>query len=118
MHGVAHQTHALVGVKALHRLHQADIALLNQVAVWQAITQVLAGDRHHQAQVRHHQLAGGLQVVVVAQAARGLLLFVQREQRQAVDRGNISIQVAQGRHQRPWVRNSDLATGNGGNGGK
>jgi hypothetical protein len=64
---VAHQAHALVGVEALDGLHQADVAFLDQVAVRQAVAQVLARDRHHQAQVRQHQPAGGFQVVPVAQ---------------------------------------------------
>ena len=56
---VAHQTHALVRVKALNGLHQADITLLDQVAVWQTVAQVLARHRHYQTQVREHQLTGG-----------------------------------------------------------
>ena len=59
---VAHQAHALLGVEALDGLHQADIAFLDQVALRQAVAQVLARDRHHQAQVRQHQPPGGLQV--------------------------------------------------------
>ena len=51
VHGVADQTHALVGVKPLHGFHQAHVAFLNQIAVRQAVTQVLAGDGYHQAQV-------------------------------------------------------------------
>jgi hypothetical protein len=63
VHGVAHQAHALVGVEALHGLHQADVAFLDQVAVRQAVAQVLAGNGHHEAQVRQHQRAGGFEVV-------------------------------------------------------
>ena len=42
MHGVTHQAHALVRIEPFDRLHQADIAFLNQVAMWQAVTQVFA----------------------------------------------------------------------------
>ena len=42
VHGIAHQAHPLVGVKAFDGLHQAQIAFLDQVTVGQAITQVLA----------------------------------------------------------------------------
>ena len=102
VHRVAHQTHALIGVKALDRLHEADVAFLDQVAVGQAVTQVLAGDGHHQAQVGHHQLTGSLDVVVIAQAARGALLLFEGEQRHAVDRRNVGVQVAQrGQRERP-----------------
>jgi hypothetical protein len=93
----------------------AYVAFLDQVAMGQAVAQVLARDRHDEAQVGHHQLAGGVQVVVVAQAAGGLLLLLQREQRQAVDRGNVGVQVAQGRHERPRIRHGDRAGGGGGN---
>ena len=79
---VADQPHALVGVEALDRLHQADVAFLDQVAVRQAVAEVLARDRDHQAQVRQHQPAGGGEVAVVAQAARelGLLLLGQERE--------------------------------------
>ena len=40
--GIAHQPHALLRVKAFDGFHQADIAFLNQVALWQPITHVLA----------------------------------------------------------------------------
>ena len=37
VHGIAHQAHPLVGIKALDGFHQADIAFLDQVAMGQAI---------------------------------------------------------------------------------
>ena len=60
VHGVADQTHALVGVKTFDGFHQANIAFLNQIAVGQAITQVFAGNGNHQAQMRQHQLFSGV----------------------------------------------------------
>ena len=95
VNGIADQAHTLVRVEALDGLHQAHVAFLDQVAVRQAITQVLAGNRDDQAQVRHHQPSGGFQVVVVAQAARRFLLVLQGEQRHAVDRRDVGVQVAQ-----------------------
>ena len=86
MQRVAHQAHALVRVKALDRLHQAHIAFLDQVAVGQAVANVLARHRDHQAQVREHQLSRCFQVVVVAELAGKALLFFQREHGQAVGR--------------------------------
>ena len=49
--GIAYQPHALVRVKAFDRFHQANVSLLNQVAMRQAIAQVLARCGHHQPQV-------------------------------------------------------------------
>ena len=48
------EPHAALGVEALHRLHQADVAFLDQVGLRQTVAHVVAGDGHHQAQVRHH----------------------------------------------------------------
>src|SRR3546814_6716728 len=51
---------ATFGIEALDGFHQADIAFLDEVGMGQAVAQVLAGHRHHQAQVRQHQFAGGV----------------------------------------------------------
>ena len=104
---VAHQTHALIGVEALDGLHQAHITFLDQVAVRQAVTQVLARHRHHQAQVREHQLARGFEVVVGFELASGLLLFFEGEHRHAVDRRNVGVEVAERGHDRPGVAQRD-----------
>jgi len=91
VHGVGHQTNALFGVKSLDRLHEADVALLDQIGLRQAIAQVLPGNGHHQTQVGEDQLPGGIQVVLIPQAFGAVLLLLQREQGKAVDRGDVSI---------------------------
>jgi len=40
--GEGHQTHAVLRVETLHRLHQADVAFLDQIRVWQAIPEIAA----------------------------------------------------------------------------
>jgi hypothetical protein len=100
---VADQAHALVGVEALDGLHQADVALLDQVGVRQAVAQVLARGGNHQPQVRQHQLSGGFDVAGVAQLARKALLFLLRQHRQAVDGRDVGVQVAQGRYDCPRI---------------
>ena len=62
------EAHAARRVEALDRLHQADVALLDQVGVRQAVAEVAARDRDDQTQVRQHQLARGIKIVVLAQA--------------------------------------------------
>ena len=52
VHRERHQAHALVGVETLDRLHQADVAFLDQVADLQAVAVVAARDVHDEAQVR------------------------------------------------------------------
>ena len=46
------------------------VAFLDQVGVRQAVAEVAARDRDHQPQVRQHELARRIEVVVLAQAQR------------------------------------------------
>ncbi len=93
---IRYQAHALIGIEALDRLHQADIAFLDQVRMRQAITEVAARNRHDQAQVRQHQRLRGGEVVIVAQAARQRHFFLVTQHRQTIDGRNIRIDIAQG----------------------
>ena len=54
MHGERHQAHADRWVKAFDRLHEADIALLDEVVLGQAVTAVAARHLHYKAQVSKH----------------------------------------------------------------
>src|SRR5512133_2305740 len=47
---------AALVLELVHRLHQADVALLDEVEELQAAVRVLLGDRDHEAEVRLHQL--------------------------------------------------------------
>ena len=67
-HGVGGEPEAAVGVEALDRLHQADIALGDDLVHRQAVAAVAHGDLGHQAQMAGHQLVGRLDVVMVAPA--------------------------------------------------
>ena len=49
--GVGRELEALAPVELLHRVHQAQVALLDQVQQRQPGRLVLLGDRHHQAEV-------------------------------------------------------------------
>jgi len=103
VHRITDEANILIRVETFHRLHQADVAFLDQIAVRQAVSQILAGDGNDEAQVRQHQFSGGLDVPVGAQAARGSRLFLLRQQGNAVDRGNVRVKVAQRGHQCPWI---------------
>ncbi|MNT43514.1 hypothetical protein D3C72_1799910 [compost metagenome] len=95
MHGVRHQAHTLVRIETFYRFHQADIAFLNQVGMRQAIAQIAAGNRDHQAQVRQHQLLRGGQVIFFTQAFRQRNFFVVGQHGQAVHGRNIGVNIAQ-----------------------
>ena len=94
VHGEGHQPHADLGVEALHGLHQADVAFLDQVAERQAVAAVAARDVHDEAQVRQHELARGVEVVVVAQAARQGLLFLAGQHRDAAHGVDVGVEAA------------------------
>src|SRR5690606_30648251 len=81
-----------VRVEALDRLHQADVAFLDQVAQWQPVTAVATGDVDDEAQVRQDQLLRGLQVVVVAQAAGEALFVFDGQHRDLVHAADIRLQ--------------------------
>src|SRR5258706_1352446 len=58
--GVGRELVAALVLELVHRLHEADVALLDQVQELQAAVRVLLGDGDDQAQVRLHQLLLGL----------------------------------------------------------
>ncbi len=95
-----HQAHVARRFEAFHRLHQADVAFLDQVGVRQPVTQVAACNRNHQPQVGEHQLARRLQVVVLTQPQRERVLAFRAEQRHAVDRLDIGLDAAGGNRRR------------------
>ena len=63
VHRERYQPHAVGRVEALDRLHQADVAFLNQIGQRQAVTDVTTGDVRHEAQVRHDQPLSRFQIV-------------------------------------------------------
>ena len=56
MHGKREQPRTVMRLKTFDGLHQADIALLNQVRLIQSIAVISARDRNHNAQMRQNQL--------------------------------------------------------------
>ena len=70
--GVGGELEALAPVELLDGVHQAEVALLDEVEQRQARRLVLLGDRDHEAQVGLHERALG--VVALADGARELAL--------------------------------------------
>src|SRR5579872_6115699 len=64
--GVGRELIAAAVLEFVHRLHQTDVAFLNQVEELQTAVGVLLGDGNHQAQVGFDELALGLVGVNVA----------------------------------------------------
>src|SRR5882724_4334589 len=57
-----HQPYVEGGIEALDRLHEADVALLDEVTDRQSVAAVAARNVHHEPQVRQHQLPRGGEV--------------------------------------------------------
>ena len=105
VHGERHQPHADLGVEALDGLHQADVAFLDEIAHRQAIATVAARDVDDEAQVRQHELARGVEVVVAAQPAREGLFVLAAQHRDAADGVDIGVEAADraGKNGVEWV---------------
>ena len=56
---------ALCGVEALHRLHQADVSLGNEVGQGKPVARVILGDLYDQPQVRLDHVGPGLLVALL-----------------------------------------------------
>ena len=94
VHRERHQPHAALRIETFYRLHQADIALLDQVGLRQAVADVIASDRDHQSQVGEHQMARRLQVAGITQMACVLGFLRLGQQREAVHRLDVGFQTA------------------------
>jgi hypothetical protein len=66
---VGREAEALAVVEAVDRLHQADVALLDQVLQRHATVVEAAGDRHHEAQVGLHERVLGVAQVAARRCA-------------------------------------------------
>ena len=64
--GVGRELVAAAVLELVDRLHQADVAFLDQVEELQAAVGVFLGDRDHEAQVRLHHLLLGLARLALA----------------------------------------------------
>ena len=87
------QTNALVRVETLDRLHQPDVAFLDQVGLGQSITGVASRDMHDETQVRHDQPAGRFEVVLFVKTHAQVMLFFRRQNGDAVDGLNVTVEI-------------------------
>jgi hypothetical protein len=93
VHGEGHQAYTHFRIEALDRLHQADVALLDQVGLRQALTGIAACYMHDKAQMGEHHLPSGFEVLLVIETLGQLAFLLGGQQRYAVDRMHVSLQV-------------------------
>ena len=94
VHGERDESYVVSRVETLDGFHEADVAFLDEVIQWQAIAGVALGDMHHKTQVRHNELACGVEVFffAVTGCERLFVLFGQDSYR--ADSLNIGVKTA------------------------
>ncbi len=93
VHREGHQTHAHLGIEALDRFHQSDVAFLDQVGLGQPVARVAASDVDDEAQVRKDHLPSGLEVLMIEEALSQLALLLDGKQRQAVYGLHVGLEI-------------------------
>ncbi len=89
-----HEPHPDVRVEPLDRLHEADVALLDQVADLQTIAGIAAGDVHHEPKVRKNQAPRGVQVVGLPKPGRELEFLGRTQHRNGAGCMDVLIEAA------------------------
>ncbi|MNR06465.1 hypothetical protein D3C85_1225370 [compost metagenome] len=93
VHGERHQTHTHFRVEALDRLHQADVAFLDQVSLSQTVAGIATGDMYDKTQVGEHHLPSRPQILLIVETLGQFTLLLRRQQWNAVDGVHIGLQV-------------------------
>ena len=98
VHRKRDQPHPFVRVKALDCLHEANVALLDQISLSQTVTGIAAGNMYDEAKMREHQLSRRVNALLVKQALCQLALPLGGQHSNATHRLNIGGQIGAGRH--------------------
>ena len=84
-HGVGREPEALVGLEALDRLHQADIAFGDDLGDRQAVAAIAHGDLGHETQMAGDEPMRGVAVAVLAPALGQHEFFLRLQHREPPD---------------------------------
>jgi len=90
-----HQPHVQRRIEALDGLHEADVAFLDEVSHRQPIAAVAARDVHHEPQVRQHQLSGGVEIALGAEALGECALLRAGKDGNAADALEVGIETTE-----------------------
>src|SRR3974390_1821150 len=97
-HGVGCETEALFGPEALDRLHQADIALRDDLGNRQAVPAIAPGDFTDEGEMAGDGFVRRLVVAVLTPAARQHVFFLRFQHREPPDLPKVTGEVGSGRH--------------------
>ena len=95
VHGKSHQSHALVRVVMPDGFHEPDVAFLDQIAMGKTVAQIAARDRNDQPQMRNDERLGRIHIVVITHTDCQIPFFLCGENRGAVRRLDIGVEVPQ-----------------------
>ncbi len=93
-HGVGRKPEALVGIEALHRLHQPDIAFGDDLADRQPIAAIAHGDARHEPQMRGDELVRSVAVAMLAPALGEHVFLLRLQHRKLSDLFEVARQSA------------------------
>src|SRR5690606_29235204 len=103
MHGKRHEPNTVMGVEALDRFHQTDVAFLNEIGQWQSVATIGSRDVDHESQMREHQLTSSIELTVFMVANGQVTLFFSAEDRDTIDSLNIAFEIANRGQQIYWL---------------
>ena len=89
-HGIGRQAEAPLGIEALDRLHQPDIAFGDDLGHRQAIAAIAHGDLGHQAQMAGHQPACRFGILMFLPALGEHVFVFRRQKGKFADLGQIA----------------------------
>ena len=93
-HRIGRKAEALVGLEALHGLHEADIALRNDLVHRQPVAAIAHGNLRNQAQVARHQLVRRRRVLMLAPTLGEHVFLFRFQHRKVADFSQIAAQSA------------------------
>ena len=99
-HRIGGEAEALVGLEALDRLHQADIALRDHLGDRQAVAAIAHGDLGHEAQMAGDEPVRGVAVAVLAPALGQHVFLLRFQHREPPDFFEIAGETGFGRQDR------------------
>ena len=88
--------HADLGIEPLDRLHEANVAFLDQVAERKSVTGIASGDVHDEPQVGEYQALGRFQVIVLVKPRGEIELLLLAEHGHCPDGLDVLVQAADG----------------------
>src|SRR5882757_5924435 len=95
MDGERHETDVDARIEALHGLHQANVAFLDEITDGQPIPAVTAGDVNNKAKMREDELTRSAEVIFAPEALCERLLFFPGQNWNTADPVQISVEAAE-----------------------